>query len=299
MDRLEAMAAFVRVAERQSFAAASRELRISPPAVSRAIGSLEDRLGARLLTRTTRTVRLTEAGQQYLEDCRRILADVGEAEQGVAGVHGALRGGLSVTASHLFGRLFVLPIVTRFLAEHPQTSVRTLFVDRLVNLMDEGVDVAVRIGELPDSSLTARRIGSVRRVVCGSPQYIADHGVPKSPEDLKSHALVAAPASQSVSAWRFFEDGSARDVTIAPRLVTSSNEAAIDAALSGWGFARLLSYQVAPELASGRLKIVLSEFEPPTLPVTIIHAEGQRVSAKLRAFVDLTAESLRRNPLIN
>lgn len=272
---------------------------MSPPGVTRAIAALEDRLGARLFTRTTRSVRLTEAGQRYLEDCRRILADIDEAESGAAGAHGELRGELSVTASQLFGPIFLLPIVTRFLADHEGVSARALFVDRVVNLVEEGIDVAVRIGELPSSSLSARRVGSVRRVVCASPEYLARHGAPQSPEELSHHSLVAATASQSNVEWRFFASGVASDVPIRPRLVTSSNDAAIDAALSGWGPTRVLSYQVAPEVAAGRLKVVLPDFEPPPLPVHLLHAEGRRTSGKVRAFVDLAAERLRKDRSIN
>lgn len=299
MDRFAAMTAFVRVAERGGFAAAGRQLNMSPSAMTRAIAALEDRLGARLFTRTTRIVRLTEAGQRFYEDCRRILAEVEEAESGAAGAHGALRGQLSVTASQLFGRIFVLPIITRFLTDHPDVTVRTLFVDRVVNLLEEGIDVAVRIGELPSSSLSARRIGSVRRIVCASPDYLSRHGVPQTPEELRDHSVVAATASQSASEWRFFANGAAQEVSVAPRLITTSNDVAIDAAAAGWGLTRLLSYQVAPEIAAGRLKIVLSPFEPPALPIHLVHAEGRRTSGKVRAFVDLAAELLRNNPLIN
>ena len=293
------MTAFVQVAELGSFAAAGRRLNMSPPGVTRAVATLEDRLGARLFTRTTRSVRLTEAGQRYLEDCRRILADIHEAESSAAGAHGELRGQLSVTASQLFGRIFMLPIITRFLDQHEGVTIRTLFVDRVVNVVEEGIDVAVRIGELPSSSLSAQRVGSVRRIVCASPEYLARHGAPQSPEDLSRHSLVATTASQSNVEWRFFASGVARDVPVKPRLITTSNDAAIDAALGGWGLTRVLSYQVAPQVAAGRLKIVLPDFEPPPLPIHLLHAEGRRASAKLRTFVDLAAELLRKDALIN
>lgn len=299
MDRLHAMAVLVQVAEQRSFAAAARRLNLSPPAVTRAVGWLEDRVGARLLTRTTRTVRLTEAGERFCEDCRRILSDLAEAEGAAAGAHAELKGQLSLTASTLFGRLFVLPIVMRFLDDHPGVAVRSLFVDRVVNLVEEGIDVAVRIGELPSSSLQARRVGSVRRVVCAAPAYLARAGLPQALADLSDHSIVATTASQSATAWRFFGAGVATDVPIAPRLITSSNDAAIDAAVAGWGLTRLLSYQVAPELAAGRLKIVLAEYEPPPLPIHVVHAEGRRMPARLRAFVDFAADQLRSNPLIN
>lgn len=297
MDRIAAMSTFVQVAERQGFAAAGRHLNLSPPAVTRAVALLEDRLGARLFTRTTRSVRLTEAGERYLEDCRRILAEIDEAEGTAAGLQGELRGQLSVTASQLFGRLFVLPIVLRFLNAHPGVSVRTLFVDRVVNLVEEGIDVALRIGALPSSSLSARRVGSVRRVVCASPAYLARRGAPAAPDELEQHELIAATASVSSTEWRFHSGGMPHDVRIAPRLLTTSNDAAIDAAVAGWGLVRLLSYQVAPELAAGRLRIVLPDHEPPPLPVHLVHADGRRVSAKLRAFLDLAAAELRRDPL--
>jgi len=299
MDRLQAMTVLVQVAEQRSFAAAARRLNLSASAVTRAVAWLEDHIGARLLTRTTRSVRLTEAGERFCEDCRRILADLAEAEGAAAGAHAELKGPISVTASTLLGRLFVLPIAMRFLDDHPGVALRTMFADRVVNLVDEGIDVAVRIGELPSSSLHARRVGAVRRVVCGSPAYLARHGLPQTPADLKRHEIVATTASQSASAWRFFTDGTAVDTPIAPRLTTTSNDAAIDAAVSGWGLTRLLSYQIAPDLAAGRLKIVLSAYEPPPLPIHVVHAEGRRIPARIRAFVDFVDERLRGNRLIN
>lgn len=298
MDRLQGMAVFVQVAERSSFAAAARRLGLSPAAVSRAVAALEERLGARLVIRTTRTVRLTEAGQRYYEDCRRILAEIEEADGAAAGMHGELRGQLAITASVLFGRLFVLPIVLRFLDAHPDVSVRTLFVDRVVNLVEEGLDVAIRIGELPDSSLHARRVGSVRRIVCAAPEYLSRHGVPQVPDELRNHRIVVSAASLTGVDWRFGHGAAATSVALRPRLITSSNGDAIDAAVAGWGITRLLSYQVAPELAAGRLRIVLAEHEPPPLPIHVVHAEGRRASGKLRAFVDRAVDELRANPMI-
>lgn len=299
MDRLKVMAVFVQVAERRSFAAAARRLGLSAPAVSRAIAALEDRLGARLVTRTTRSVRLTEAGQRYYEDCRRILADIEEADAAAAGAHGELRGQLLVTASVLFGRLFVLPIVMRFLDDHPGVAIRTLFVDRVVNLVEEGVDVAVRIGELPSSTLRAQQVGSVRRIVCASPEYLARHGVPATPDELRQHRIVAAGASLGSTEWRFAAGDASVAVALQPSLVTTNNGEALDAAVAGWGLTRVLSYQAAAALAAGRLRIVLAEFEPAPLPIHVVHGEGRRASAKLRAFVDRAVRELREHPALS
>jgi DNA-binding transcriptional LysR family regulator len=298
MDRLQAMKVFLKVVEAGGLAGAARQLHMSPPAVTRALAGLEERIGARLLIRSTRSLQLTEAGSRYAEDCRRILADLAESEASAAGLHATPTGTLSVTAPALFGRHYVLPILTEYLDLHVATNVQTLFVDRLVNLIDEGVDVAVRIGALPDSEYRAIPIGAVRLVICGAPAYFERHGRPLQPADLAAHQVVAANSVANALDWRFGADRSTK-VSVRPRLVCNSNDAAIAAAVSGWGLTRVLSYQVGPLLEDGRLQTVLPEFETGPLPIHVVYPEGRRASAKVRAFVELAVERLRANRMIN
>jgi DNA-binding transcriptional LysR family regulator len=293
MDRFHLMNVFVAVAEEQGFASGARRLGLSPPAVTRAIAMLEARLGVRLLNRTTRFVRTTDAGARYLESARRILAEADEADEAAAGVHAAPRGQLLVTAPVLFGGLFVMPGIVDFLIRYPDVSVSALFVDRVVNLLEEGLDVGVRIGELPDSTMRAIAVGSVRRVVCASPRYLAKHGEPREPAELAHHTIVAAsPVSPSIE-WRFGAGRKRVTAKVRPRLCVTSNDAAIHAALLDFGIARLMSYQVATHLAAGRLKRVLARHEPPPLPIHVVHLEGRQASAKVRVFVDLLVNRLR------
>jgi len=298
VDRLHQIKAFVAVADALSFAGAARRLAMSPPAVTRAVNELEAHLAVRLLTRTTRVVRLTEAGRRYAEDCKRILADWAEADESVSGLHGTPQGALTVTAPALFGARHVMPVVTNYLERYPQVQVACWFLDRVVNLVEEGVDVAVRIGELPDSSLQAVRVGQVRRVVVSSPGYLAANGRPEQPEDLARHTLVAASGVSPQPQWRFVRDGEPLTVALQPRLITTSNDAALAAALGGFGLTRLLSYQVQDAVADGRLAPVLTAFEPPALPVHVVHREGRHASLKARAFIDLTVSLLREDPAL-
>lgn len=298
MDRYQAMRVFQHVADSGGFAPASRKLNLSPPAVTRTVAALEDMIGARLLVRTTRSVKLTEAGERYLEDCRRILAYIAEAEAAAAGSYARPTGMLTVTASVLFGQIYVLPIVTRFLDAYPDVTGRLLFLDRVTNLVDEGIDVAIRIGHLPDSSHAALKVGSVRRVICGAPSYFERAGVPTTPADLAQHRIIVATGVWTRLDWRFGPAG-ADAVDVKPALFCNSNEAAIAAAREGWGLTRVLSYQIGPDLQSGRLMTVLGEHEEAPLPIHIVHTEGRRASAKVRAFVDAAAEALRSNRLLN
>lgn len=299
MDLMQAMAVFVAVAEEEGFAPAARRLAMSPPVVTRAIAALEQRIGAKLLHRTTRNVRLTEAGTRYLEDCRRILSEIDEAEEAAAGSHREPQGQLSITASVLFGRLYVAPILLNFLSFYPRVSARTLFVDRIVNLMEEGVDVAVRIAHLPDSGMTARKVGSVRRLVCASPDYLTEYGIPQEPTDLVSHRIIAFHGITPSPEWSFQNGNSEAKVRLSPRLEVNTAEMAITAAVQGHGLTRVLSYMVAPELVSGRLKIVLAEYEPAPIPIQLVHREGRQASARVRAFVDFAAKLLRSDGSIN
>ena len=287
------MTVFVAVAEEESFAAAARRLRMSPPAVTRAIASLEERLGVRLLTRTTRLVRVTDAGSRYLEDARRILLEADEADEAAAGINATPRGHLAVTAPVLFGKIYVMPVITAYQTTFKETTVSALFVDRVVNLVDEGLDVGIRIGSLPDSSLRAIRVGQVRRVVCASPAYLKKYGTPKIPADLARHPLIAATSVFAGSEWTFARGKEKIGVRLSPRILVNTNDGALEAAKRGFGLTRLISYQVANELAAGTLKTVLRDFEEASLPVHVIHREGRHGSAKVRSFVDLAVERLR------
>ncbi|MCI4592258.1 LysR family transcriptional regulator [Sphingobium sp. BYY-5] len=296
MDRWQAIKIFVRVAETGGFAEAARQLHMSPPAVTRAISALEDQIGVRLLTRTTRSVKLTEAGRGYLDDCRRILADMADADAAAAGTHGNPTGTLTVTGSVIFGHIYVLPILLDYLDRYPAVTGRSLFVDRLVNIVEEGIDVAVRIGHLPDSGLSAIRVGAVRRVICGAPAYFEQHDIPRTPTDLVHHRIIAPTGAWASPEWHFGPEGK-NSVTVHPGLLCNTNEAAIVAAEQGWGLTRVLSYQVEPALAAGRLLTIIDEHMEKPLPIHVIHAEGRRAAAKVRSFVDLAVDRLRANPL--
>ena len=299
MDRLQAMTTFVAVVDSGGFASAARKLNLSPPVVTRAVAELEERLGLRLLTRTTRIVRVTDAGARFAEDCRRILAEIDEAETTATGMHAAPRGTLTLTAPVLFGQLYVTPVLVSYLQQFPEVDAQCLFLDRVVNVVEEGIDVAVRIGELPDSSLQAARVGRVRRVLVASPGYLHERGMPKRPEALASHTIVSATGVNPVSEWRFSDAGTALVQRLQPRMRTTTNDSAIAAALAGLGIARLLSYQVAAQLRSGALQAVLEDFESAPLPVHIVHHEGRRATQKVRAFVDMAIEQLRGDPGLN
>lgn len=299
MDRLHLMTVFVAVAEAESFAGGARRLGMSPPAVTRAIAALEGRLGAKLLNRTTRFVRTTEAGQRYLDDARRIIAEVDEAGEAAAGINAEPRGHLAITAPVMFGRLFVLPVIVEFLQRYPAVEVSALFLDRVVNLLEEGLDVGVRIGELPDSSMKAIRAGYVRPVMCASPKYLDKYGIPESPTELPEHSVIAASGVSPTHQWRFGRGSKSTTVRVKPRLTVTTNDAAIEAAVRGFGIARLLSYQIFPYLSEGQLQILLSEYEPASMPIHVLHREGRYASAKVRSFVDLIAVRLREDRALN
>lgn len=296
MDRLDTMRVFVAVAEARGFAPAARQLRMSPPAVTRAVVALEQRIGARLLHRTTRLVRLTEAGERFLADCRRILAELQEAEASAGGAYAEPQGQLAVTASAMFGRMYIAPLLLDFLAEYPKVSARAVFVDRIVNLLEEGLDVAIRIARLPDSSFTAVRVGAVRRVVVASPAYLAARGEPRTPADLAAHdAIGFTPTGGMPAPWVFRTTEGGPPETAEPRVRFEANagEVGIQAAMAGHGLTRALSYQVAPHVRAGELRIVLADYEPQPIPIHIVYPEGRRAAAKVRAFVDFAAARLR------
>jgi DNA-binding transcriptional LysR family regulator len=304
MDKLESLRVFVAVAEGNGFAEAARRLNLSAPAVTRGILALEQRLGVQLLHRTTRNVRVTEAGVRFLDDCRRILADIDEAEASAGGAHTVAQGQLALTAPSMFGRLHVAPVLLDFLERFPQVSANTLFVDRVVNLLDEGLDVAVRIAHLPDSGMTAIGVGAMRAVIVASPAYLAAHGVPKVPADLMKHRAVGFSLNGSQSrGWSFYppgdKDRGARETVQPPmQLVANSSEVAISAVLRGHGIGRKLIYQVANEIKSGQLQIVLADYEPAPIPVHVVTLAGRKAPAKVRAFVDFAVERLRVDPVL-
>ena len=298
----EHLRVFLAVADTGGFAAAARRLRVSPPAVTRAIAALEQRLDARLLHRTTRVVRLTEVGARFAQDARRILAELEEAEASARGAHIEPQGELSITAPVMFGRLHIAPVLLDFLALHPKVTARILFVDRVVHLLDEGFDVALRIAPLPDSSFLAARIGAVGRVVVASPGYLARHGEPATPDELPAHSAVGfAQTSGEPARWAFAAPGdpAARE-TAQPRtrLLVNAVDVAVDAAIAGHGLVRALSYQVRTPIAEGRLRRILRSFEPAPVPVHLVYPEGRKAAAKVRAFIDFAAQRLRIHPAL-
>lgn len=296
MDRFQEMQVFLVVAEEQGFAAAARRLNMSPPSVTRAVAALEERIGTQLLMRTTRNVHITEAGQRYADDCRRILAELEEAEDSAAGSHTNPRGQLTVTAPVLFGEMFVTPVVVDYLSAFPEVQIKALMVDRVVSMVDEGIDVAIRIGDLADSGLNAMKVGEVRRVVCATPGYLTANGRPKHPRDLQTAQLVVSASSPLVAEWHFVDNEA--PITIRPqaRLTVTANQAAINAVCLGWGLTRLLSYQVADKVAAGELEIVLQEYEQPALPIHVVYQDSGKTPAKVRTFVDFCADRLSRDP---
>lgn len=298
MDKVHAMRTFLEVARGQSFAAAGRALNASPATITRTIAALEESIGADLFIRTTRTVRLTEAGDRYAPECERILADIEAADALAAGQQAEPVGTLSITAPVLFGRLYIAPIVSEFCSLYPDVDVQLVLLDRVTNMVDEGFDIALRIGRMPDSSLKAAAIGSVRRVVTGSPDYLRERGVPQVPEDLKSHRIVAVTSAFASVDWRFGRDQKTT-IRVHPRIRCNNNAAAIGIAASGWALTRVLSYQVGMEVNEGRLRLVLEDFEEDPLPVHFVHVGARTTASKVRAFVDFASGRLRANPIFS
>ncbi len=293
MDRIQAMATFLAVVETGGFASAARRLNVSPSVVTRAVSELEEHLGVRLLTRTTRHVRVTEAGMGYAESCRRILEEIEMADSVAAGAHAMPRGQLTVTSSVNFGCMYVSPIARNYLSQFPEVGINCWFVDRMVNLVDEGVDVAIRIGELPDSSLQAIKVGQVREVLCASPTYLRQHGTPKRPEDLSQHVVIAATGVTPTPEWRFRDGSKSATIRLQPRFTTTMNEAAAECAVAGFGITRLPLYQIARRVKEGSLALVLEDFERPAVPIHVVHREGRHGTRKVRTFIDMTVEALR------
>jgi DNA-binding transcriptional LysR family regulator len=292
MDRLDAMTAFAAVAELRGFAPAARRLGLSPSAVTRLVAALEHHLDARLLQRTTRSVTLTDAGSRYLERARRILGDVAEAETQARVDRSTPSGRFVVTAPNVFGRLHVGPVMCAFLAKHPGVVGDLMLSDRMANLIEDGIDAAVRIGALEDSSYVARTVGATRRVVVASPDYLARRARPRRPADLARHDVIQFTAITPAPEWRFAGSRSrgrrgGERVALSPRFVTNSADAAIGHAERGGGLAMLLSYQIADAVRAGRLEVVLRGFEPPAAPIQIVVPTTRLLSAKVRAFIEL------------
>lgn len=261
--------------------------------VSRKVSELEAHLHTKLLNRGSRRLELTDAGQSYVAACRKILEDVVEAERAASGEYRAPRGELVIAAPIVFGRLHVLPIVGAFLKAYPDIEVRLTLADRVVNILEEHVDVALRIGELPDSSLIASRVGLIRRVVCASPDYLEARGTPVEPNDLESHDCVTFEGLMSSRSWTFWDNGTPQAVAIHSRLVVNTAESAVDMAVAGLGLTRLLSYQIEAPLAEGKLAIVLEQFEPPQVPVSLVYGSSGLLPLKLRAFLDFAMPRLK------
>jgi DNA-binding transcriptional LysR family regulator len=290
MDRIDAMQAFAAVADLRGFAPAARKLGLAPSGVTRLVAALEDHLGARLLQRTTRQVALTDVGARYLERVRRILADVEEAEGSAQDERRRPSGRLSVSAPLGFGRLHVSLLMSAYLKRYPEVSGELRLSDRVINLVEDGVDLAVRIGHLADSSLVARQLGEMRRIVVASPGYLKQRGEPKTPQAIAAHDTIQFGVMTAAPDWRFVEDGRELRVACAPRFVTNSSDAAIRYAEQDGGLTRVLAYQAADGLKARRLKIVLAKFEQSPLPIHIVYPTSRLLSAKVRTFIDLAVE---------
>jgi DNA-binding transcriptional LysR family regulator len=293
MNRLEAMGVLLAVVDAGSLSAAGRKLGMPLATVSRKVSELEAELKTRLLIRSTRRLTLTEAGSGYVAACRRILEEVNEAERAAAGEYRAPRGDLVVTAPVVFGRLHVLPVVVEFLRAYPEVNVRLVLGDRMVNLLEDHVDLALRIGSLPDSGLIATQLGTIRRVVCASPAYLSNAGTPATPHDLAAHQSISFEFFTMANTWRFNVEGADTSVPIHPRLIVPTAEAAIDAAIAGVGITCVLSYQIESALRAGTLRLLLESFEPRPLPVSFLYSNQGRLPLKLRALLDFAAPRLR------
>lgn len=292
MDRILEMRAFVAVAAAESFSAGAKTLGLSASTVTRSVAALEARLGARLLLRTTRSVRLTDAGRQFHDDAKRLLHDIEEADQVVGNAAGRARGALRITAPILFGEMHLAPVLREFLDLYPDVHARLMLVDRVINIVEEGIDLALRIGRFDDSSLSSMELGCVRRMLVASPDYLARHGAPAHPSELGHHRIAQSIGNNASREWSFLEQGRPLSTTITPALTVSSLRATIECARHGWSLARVLSYQVRDELERGTLLGVLCAYEPAPLPVCLVFPPSRRPSATLMHFVDLASQRL-------
>ncbi len=298
MDKLQAMTTFVQIAERGSLTRAAAALGVSLPAVVRTLAALEAHLRVRLINRTTRRLHLTDEGALYLDRCRAILAAVRDADASLAARRAAPEGKLTVTAPVLFGRRYVAPLVNLFLARYPATSVELWLLDRTVNVVEEGIDVGIRIGTLADSSLVAQPVGELRRVVCASPAYLRRRGVPRTPDDVRAHDCVRFTGLGGAGDWRFRAGRKTVAVPTTSRLACNQVDAAVTACTEGLGLAMFLSYQVAAAVAQRKLRYVLADYEPEPVPVNVIYPQARLPSATVRTFVDLAVTALRRTRFV-
>lgn len=293
MDRLTALRVFVAVVDDGSLSAAGRRLGMPLATVSRHLKALEDDLDVRLVTRTTRRLTLTEPGRAYVETCRRVLGDLEAAERRLTGEQAEPQGLLALTAPILFGRWHVQPVVISYLEAYPRMAARMLLVDRVVDLVEEGLDLGIRIGHLPDSSLRAAALGSVRYVTCASPRYLETAGLPQEPKRLSEHSCISFAMLANPERWSF-HGRKVQSVQLRPRLIVNTAEAAIDAAKAGLGIIRVLSYQVQDSLRDGSLQLILEAFEPAPIPVSLVHREDRLPQAKVQSFSELAVPLLRK-----
>ncbi|WP_238267101.1 LysR family transcriptional regulator [Paraburkholderia terrae] len=295
MDKFREMEVFVAIVDRGSFTGASEKLGMSAPTVSRALNSLETRVGAQLIARTTRSIRPTDAGMFYLEACRRVLDTIADAESNIAAEQSKPAGTLTVSAPVLFGQRFIAPLINAYANSYPDVSVNVVYVDRTTRLIEEGVDIAIRIGHLGDSSVFAVPLGSVSRRTYAAPAYLDALGEPVHPRQLSDHHCVSFTGVTHPLEWLYYENGSRLPVRVRPRMIVDLAPAAVMAAVDRVGITQLLSYQAAPEVLSGSLQRILAAFEPESIPVNLLHVERKGTSMKIRSFVELVTETLRRN----
>ncbi|MFJ3681372.1 LysR substrate-binding domain-containing protein [Pseudomonas sp. NPDC090208] len=292
MDRFYEMQTFIAVAEEEGFAAAARRMNVSPATVTRAIASMEARIGTQLLSRTTRSLSLSDAGKRYLVDCRRILEDLQDAEQAAAGSYKAPHGNLTLTAPAVLGELLVAPLMVGYMERYPDVTINALFTDRLVSLSEEGMDIAVRVGHLREHRRQAVKVGEASQVICASPDYLNRVGRPRHPRELEKHKIVTSSASRLVSDWHYWMNDRINSVEVEPQLVVSDNKVAIGIAKSGWGVTRALSYQVADDVSAGELEIILADYQLNPVPVNIIVSRIERPSKSVNTFVEHLVEGM-------
>lgn len=293
MDRFESITAFVAVVETGSFSAAARKLMTPLATISRRVADLEQKLRIQLLTRTTRKIALTEAGTLYFQTCRRVLEEMDDADRLASGEYSAPKGRLVVSSPVVFGKLHLLPILFEFLQAYPEVDVELKLIDVPVDLIELHIDVALRIGMLEDSSLMALRVGEIRNVICASPTYLATRGVPVTPDDLSKHDCVTLTPLHSPDIWTFTRGSSVERTTVHSRFAVSNAEAAVDAAIQGFGITRVLCYQAAKAIADGKLTLLLTDYEPPILPAQLVYSANRQMPKKLRAFLDFVGSRLR------
>jgi DNA-binding transcriptional LysR family regulator len=295
MDRLEAMSVLLAVTEAGSISAASRKLKVPLATISRKVSELEGHLKVRLLMRSNRHIALTEAGQSFVAASRRILQDLSDAEREVSGEYRILKGELVLSAPIALGRFHLLPVVIDFLRDHPSIDVRMMLVDRRLNMIEDHIDIGLRVGELHDFSLVAKKVGAVRRVVCASPAYLERRGTPRTPEDLKDHDCITFENTLSSQTWTFNIGKTENSFPIHSRLVVSTAEAATDAAVAGIGLTRMLDYQIAAQRRDGTLNLVLESFKSPPKSVHLIYEAGGHLPLKIRTFLDYAGPRLKKS----